>query len=84
LKENRGIIESKGYHSIFKMIISVVEDGFSFFILGHSEEIIVIPHIEDNKEFDIIDTIHNLADQGQGITILNDNLIKSMIIDIES
>jgi hypothetical protein len=46
------------------MIISIIEDDLSFFILDYSEEIIIILYIEDNKEFNIIDMIHNLIDQG--------------------
>jgi hypothetical protein len=77
-------METKRHDQVFELSIAGSESGFVFFARGDPDEIESVSKIQLGEELFTLQTIKELRNQGQGITVLDGDTIKRVIINTQS
>src|SRR5271170_8005748 len=81
LKRCRGVSETEGHNEIFKVTIASTEGSFVFIAFCNPQLIVRICHIEARKVFSAFETIAELRDERESVTILDCDIIELAVID---
>src|SRR5277367_470544 len=81
LKRCRGVSQTKGHDKVFEVTIASTEGGFVFIAFCDPQLIVRICHIEARKVFSAFETIEELRDERESVTILDCDIIELAVID---
>src|ERR1700731_4538766 len=84
LEGSRCVAKTKGYDVVFKVTVPGSKGRLPFFPFGHSEQVVTISHIQGREPFCLSDLVQKLRDQGEGVSILDRDLVDSPVIHAET
>jgi len=84
LKSSQCVAETKGYYIVFKVTLPSSESCLPFFSFGHSEQVVTISHVQGREAFCLTDLVQELRDQGEGVSVLDRDLVDSAVIHAET
>jgi len=84
LKGSRCVAKTKGHHVVFKVTVPGSKGRLPFFPFGHSEQVVTISHVQGREAFCLTDLVQELRDQGEGVSVLDRDLVDSAVIHAET